>query len=80
MAVAVTGLPGRAGQVFPLLMGEDEDHCVVVVGRRGGKALDLHEFRYNGLDREGDVSRYVDVASVERDVMDVVRFIRGRTT
>ncbi len=44
------------------------------------KALDLHEFQYNGLDREGDVSRYVDVASVGRDVMGVARFIRGRTT
>ena len=31
-------------------------------------ALNLHEFRYNGLDPEGVVSRYTNLEDVERDV------------
>ncbi len=33
------------------------------------KALDLHEFQYNGVDPTGTLSRYVDLKDVEGDVM-----------
>ncbi|GAB6944855.1 PaREP1 family protein [Vulcanisaeta sp. JCM 14467] len=31
-------------------------------------ALDLHEFQYNGLDREGLLSRYIDLDMVRQDI------------
>ncbi len=42
------------------------------------KALDLHQFRYNGLDKEGVLSRYASAEVVEKDVRDVVEFVRRR--
>lgn len=40
------------------------------------KALDLHEFQHNGLD--GDVARFLSVEAVEKNVADVVEFIKRR--
>mgnify|MGYP001770640433 FL=1 len=42
------------------------------------KALDLHQFQYNGLDKEGVFSRYVTTEIVEKDVRDVAEFIKRR--
>ncbi|MEM1638153.1 MAG: PaREP1 family protein [Pyrobaculum sp.] len=42
------------------------------------KALDLHEFQYNGLDPYGDVARYASREAVEKDIADVVEFVRRR--
>lgn len=44
------------------------------------KALDLHQFQYNGLDREGVFSRYTTLEIVERDIKDVVEFVKRRVT
>ena len=41
-------------------------------------ALNLHEFQYNGLDKDSEVSRYPSEELVKRDISDVVNFIRDR--
>ena len=35
-------------------------------------ALDLHEFQYNGLDREGLLSRYLDLDMVRQDITAII--------
>ncbi|AET32408.1 PaREP1 family protein [Pyrobaculum ferrireducens] len=40
------------------------------------KALDLHQFQHSGLDPEGGLSRYGSLDQVERDVEDVVEYVR----
>jgi len=40
------------------------------------KALDLHQFQYNGIDREGEYSRYPSTRLVERDIRDVVDYVK----
>ncbi|ABP50530.1 MULTISPECIES: PaREP1 family protein [Pyrobaculum] len=39
-------------------------------------ALSLHEFQYNGLDKEGIVSRYTNLQDVERDIHHLVEKTR----
>jgi hypothetical protein len=39
-------------------------------------ALNLHEFQYNGLDRDAEVSRYASEEMVKRDIEDVVAYIK----
>jgi hypothetical protein len=39
-------------------------------------ALNLHEFRYNGLDRDAEVSRYASEEMVKRDIEEVVAYIK----
>jgi hypothetical protein len=39
-------------------------------------ALDLHEFQYNGLDRDAEVSRYANEEMVKRDIEEVVAYIK----
>jgi hypothetical protein len=39
-------------------------------------ALNLHEFRYNGLDGDAEVSRYASEEMVKRDIEDVVAYIK----
>jgi Archaeal PaREP1/PaREP8 family. len=39
-------------------------------------ALNLHEFQYNGLDGDAEVSRYASEEMVRRDVEDVVAYIK----
>lgn len=39
-------------------------------------ALSLHEFQYNGLDKEGIVSRYTNLQDVERDIHHLVEKIK----
>ncbi|AAL62494.1 PaREP1 family protein [Pyrobaculum aerophilum] len=39
-------------------------------------ALDLHEFQYNGLDGDAEVSRYASEEMVRRDIEEVVAFIK----
>jgi Archaeal PaREP1/PaREP8 family. len=41
-------------------------------------AINLHEFQYNGFDRDVEVSRYSREEFVRRDISLVVDFIRGR--
>lgn len=41
-------------------------------------ALDLHEFQYNGLDKDNEVSRYPDEELVKKDIVEVVNFIKSR--
>ncbi|GAB6945434.1 PaREP1 family protein [Vulcanisaeta sp. JCM 14467] len=41
-------------------------------------ALNLHEFQYNGLDRDSEVSRYTSEELVRKDIIEVVNFIRDR--
>lgn len=41
-------------------------------------ALNLHEFQYNGLDRDSEVSRYSSEELVRKDVVEVINFIRDR--
>lgn len=41
-------------------------------------ALNLHEFQYNGLDRDSEVSRYSSEELVRRDITEVINFIRDR--
>ncbi|ADN50832.1 PaREP1 family protein [Vulcanisaeta distributa] len=35
-------------------------------------ALDLHEFQYSGLDREGSLSRYLDLDIVRQDIATII--------
>ncbi|WP_291764584.1 PaREP1 family protein [Caldivirga sp. UBA161] len=35
-------------------------------------ALDVHEFQYNGLDREGVLSRYLDLDMVKQDITTII--------
>ncbi|GAB6946362.1 PaREP1 family protein [Vulcanisaeta sp. JCM 16161] len=35
-------------------------------------ALDIHEFQYNGLDREGVLSRYLDLDMVRQDITAII--------
>ena len=42
------------------------------------KALDLHEFQYNGYDKDIEVSRYVNELIVRKDVGDIILFIKSR--
>ncbi|MEZ0318762.1 MAG: PaREP1 family protein [Pyrobaculum sp.] len=39
-------------------------------------ALNLHEFQYNGLDRDAEVSRYGSEKEVERDVAEIVEYVK----
>ncbi|WP_292000158.1 PaREP1 family protein [Caldivirga sp.] len=41
-------------------------------------ALNLHEFQYNGLDKDNEVSRYSSEEFVKRDVTEIISFIRSR--
>ena len=41
-------------------------------------ALNLHEFQYNGLDRDSEISRYSGEEFVRRDIAEVINFIRSR--
>ena len=41
-------------------------------------ALNLHEFQYNGLDRDSEVSRYTSEELVRKDIIEVINFIRDR--
>ena len=42
------------------------------------KALDLHEFQYNGYDKDAEVSRYANELIVRKDVEDIILFIKSR--
>lgn len=39
-------------------------------------ALNLHEFQYNGLDKDAEVSRYSSEELVRKDVLDVVNYVK----
>jgi|ADKH01.1.fsa_nt_gi Archaeal PaREP1/PaREP8 family. len=39
-------------------------------------ALNLHEFQYNGLDRDAEVYRYANEEMVKRDIEEVVAYIK----
>jgi hypothetical protein len=39
-------------------------------------ALNLHEFQYNGLDRDAEVSRYASEEMVKRDIEEVAAYIK----
>ena len=54
------------------IMGDKELRLYVEI------ALDLHEFQYNGLDRDSEVSRYTSEELVRKDIMEIVNFIRNR--
>lgn len=41
-------------------------------------ALNLHEFQYNGYDKDSEVSKYTREEFVKKDIMFVVDFIRRR--
>ncbi len=52
----------------------------MILGRRYGNdvvlltelALDIHEFQYNGLDREGVLSRYLGLDMVRQDITTII--------
>lgn len=41
-------------------------------------ALDLHDFQYNGIDVDAEVSRYRNIDQVKNDIKFVVEFIKNR--
>ncbi|ADX84553.1 PaREP1 family protein [Saccharolobus islandicus] len=41
-------------------------------------ALDLHEFQYNGFDKDVEISRYSKEEFVKKDIMLVIEFIKSR--
>ena len=41
-------------------------------------ALDLHEFQYNGLDKDSEVSRYDSEEFVKKDIQYIVNFIKSK--
>jgi hypothetical protein len=41
-------------------------------------ALDLHEFQYNGLDKDSEISRYPNEELVKKDILEVTNFIKSR--
>ena len=41
-------------------------------------ALNLHEFQYNGVDRDSEVSRYTSEELMRKDIIEVISFIRDR--
>ncbi|MEM0464504.1 PaREP1 family protein [Pyrobaculum sp.] len=43
-------------------------------------ALNLHEFRYNGLDKSGVLSRYARISSVEEDVRALATYVEKRAS
>ncbi|BDB98513.1 PaREP1 family protein [Saccharolobus caldissimus] len=41
-------------------------------------ALDLHEFQYNGFDKDVEISRYSKEEFVKKDIMLVIEFIKSK--
>jgi len=41
-------------------------------------ALDLHEFQYNGFDKDSEVSRYDSEEFVKKDILYIVNFIKSK--
>lgn len=42
-------------------------------------ALDLHEFQYNGFDKDAEISKYNREEFVKKDTKLIVEFIRNKT-
>ncbi|MEM1571949.1 MAG: PaREP1 family protein [Pyrobaculum sp.] len=72
VALIVAYMPTTRMKEVAARLGDNELELVVE------KALDLRRFQYNGLDKEGVFSRYVATEIVEKDVRDVVEFIKRR--
>ncbi|MEZ0248633.1 MAG: PaREP1 family protein [Thermoproteus sp.] len=65
----IAAMPTNKMKEVAQLLGDRELELAVE------KALDLHEFQYNGLDH---VARYASREVVEKDIADVVEFVRRR--
>ncbi|BBG22965.1 hypothetical protein IC006_0249 [Sulfuracidifex tepidarius] len=54
------------------IMGDDELRLVTEI------ALDLHDFQYNGYDRDAEISRYTGEELVKKDILLIVEFIKSK--
>ncbi len=59
----------RMKKVAMILGGRKYGNDVVLLTEL---ALDIHEFQYNGLDREGVLSRYLDLDMVKQDITTII--------
>jgi len=69
IAVIPTGLMPEVARDLSQLAGRELLHYTNV-------ALNLHEFRYNSLDKSGVLSRYARLESVAEDVKALTQYVR----
>ena len=69
IAVMPTGLMLEVARDLSQLAGPELLHYANV-------ALNLHEFKYNGLDKSGVLSRYARLESVAEDVKTLAQYVR----
>ncbi|AFA39205.1 Archaeal PaREP1/PaREP8 family [Pyrobaculum oguniense TE7] len=63
-------MPTSRMRTVAALVGDKELRLAVEI------ALNLHEFQYNGLDQDAEVSRYSSEDEVRRDVEEVVAYVK----
>ncbi|MCU7788777.1 PaREP1 family protein [Pyrobaculum sp. 3827-6] len=66
----IATMPTSRMREVAALVGDRELRLIVEL------ALNLHEFQYNGLDRDAEASRYASEDMVKRDVEEVVSYIK----
>ena len=63
-------MPKSRMRTVAALIGDKELRLAVEI------ALNLHEFQYNGLDQDAEVSRYSGEDEVRRDVEEVIAYVK----